>query len=192
MRKSIAHELTKEATSDFERNQLIRYQKRLHYRRIMRRIAAINRSTLISMSFVLLILLGTFLLSLPISHSDGQWGNTLDAFFTATSASCVTGLAVWDTGKDLSLFGQMVLIFLIQVGGIGIMTITTLFNFGLHRKMNIRQRLLVQDSLNQDDPGDVMRVAMSVFKYTFFLEFIISFCFCIYIINRSFSCNLRS
>lgn len=171
MRKSIAHELTKEATSDFERNQLIRYQKRLHYRRIMRRIAAINRSTLIGMSFALLILLGTFLLSLPISHSDGQWGNTLDAFFTATSASCVTGLAVWDTGKDLSLFGQMVLIFLIQVGGIGIMTITTLFNFGLHRKMNIRQRLLVQDSLNQDDPGDVMRVAMSVFKYTFFLEF---------------------
>ena len=51
MRKSIAHELTKEATSDFERNQLIRYQKRLHYRRIMRRIAAINRSTLIGMSF---------------------------------------------------------------------------------------------------------------------------------------------
>ena len=140
MRKSIAHELTKEATSDFERNQLIRYQKRLHYRRIMRRIAAINRSTLIGMSFVLLILLGTFLLSLPISHSDGQWGNTLDAFFTATSASCVTGLAVWDTGKDLSLFGQMVLIFLIQVGGIGIMTITTrtYINSKLGRRYQIR------------------------------------------------------
>ena len=171
MRKSIAHELTKEETSDFERNQLIRYQKRLHYRRVMRRIAAINRSTLIGLSFAILILLGTLLLSLPISHTNGQWANPLDAFFTATSASCVTGLAVWDTGRELSLFGQIVLIFLIQVGGIGIMTISTLFNFGLHRKMNIRQRLLVQDSLNQDDPGEVMHIAMTVFKYTFWMEF---------------------
>ncbi|MGM9569365.1 MAG: TrkH family potassium uptake protein [Phascolarctobacterium sp.] len=171
MRKSIAHELTQEETTDFERNQLIRYQKRLHYRRLMRSIVNINRSTLIGLSFAFLILMGTFLLCLPISHVNGQWAHPLDAFFTATSASCVTGLAVWDTGKELSLFGQIVLICLIQLGGIGLMTISTLFNFGLHRKMNIRQRLLVQDSLNQDDAGEVLHVAMSVFKYTFLLEF---------------------
>ena len=99
MRKSIAHELNKEEASDIERNQLMRYQKRLHYRRLMRQIANINRSTLIGLSFAFLILLGTLLLSLPISHVNGQWANPLDAFFTATSASCVTGLAVWDTGK---------------------------------------------------------------------------------------------
>lgn len=171
MRKSIAHELTKEETSDFERNQLLRYQKRRHFRMLMRKIVNINRSTLIGSSFAFLILLGTLLLSLPISHTDGQWANLLDAFFTATSASCVTGLAVWDTGRDLSLFGQLVLLFLIQVGGIGIMTITSLFNYGLHRRMNIRQRLLVQDSLNQDDPANVMRIALSVLKYTFLTEF---------------------
>ena len=173
MRKSIAHELTKEEASDIERNQLMRYQKRLHYRRLMRQIANINRSTLIGLSFAFLILLGTLLLSLPISHVSGQWANPLDAFFTATSASCVTGLAVWDTGKELSLFGQIVLILLIQLGGIGLMTISTLFNFGLHRRMNIRQRLLVQESLNQDDPGEVMHIAMTVFKYTLWMEFVI-------------------
>ena len=171
MRKSIAHELKKEEINDYERNQLIRYQKRLHYRKLMRKIANINRSTLIGLSFVILILLGAFLLALPISHASGQWGNPLDALFTATSASCVTGLAVWDTGNELSFFGQMVMIFLIQVGGIGIMTISTLFNFGLHKRMNIRQRLLVQDSLNQDDPGEVKRIAFNVFKYTFLTEF---------------------
>ena len=171
MRKSIAHELKKEEINDYERNQLIRYQKRLHYRKLMRKIANINRSTLIGLSFVILILLGAFLLALPISHASGQWGNPLDALFTATSASCVTGLAVWDTGNELSFFGQMVMIFLIQVGGIGIMTISTLFNFGLHKRMNIRQRLLVQYSLNQDDPGEVKRIAFNVFKYTFLTEF---------------------
>ena len=171
MRKSIAHELKKEEINDFERNQLIRYQKRLHYRRLMRRIANINRSTLIGLSFVFLILFGALLLTLPISHADGQWAHPIDALFTATSASCVTGLAVWDTGNELSFFGQMVMIFLIQLGGIGLMTISTLFNFGLHSKLNIRQMLLVQDSLNQDDPGEVKRIAFNVFKYTFLTEF---------------------
>ena len=171
MRKSIAHELKKEEINDFERNQLIRYQKRLHYRRLMRRIANINRSTLIGLSFVFLILFGALLLTLPISHANGQWAHPIDALFTATSASCVTGLAVWDTGNELSFFGQMVMIFLIQLGGIGLMTISTLFNFGLHRKLNIRQMLLVQDSLNQDDPGEVKRIAFNVFKYTFLTEF---------------------
>lgn len=170
MRKSIEHELKQEHTADIERNQLIRYQKRLQYRKLMRAIVNINRSTLIGLSFVFLILLGTILLSLPIAHVNGQWANPLDAFFTATSASCVTGLAVWDTGRELSLFGQLVLLFLIQVGGLGLMTITTLFNFGLHKKMNIRQRLLVQDSLNQEDSGNIMYIAWSVLKYTFVVE----------------------
>ena len=148
MRKSIAHELTKEEASDIERNQLMRYQKRLHYRRLMRQIANINRSTLIGLSFAFLILLGTLLLSLPISHVNGQWANPLDAFFTATSASCVTGLAVWDTGKELSLFGQIVLILLIQLGGIGLMTISTLFNFGLQggRKCSQSCRTCIKNS----------------------------------------------
>ena len=182
MRKSIAHELTKEEASDIERNQLMRYQKRLHYRRLMRSIANVNRSTLIGLSFVFLILLGTLLLSLPIAHVNGQWAHPLDAFFTATSASCVTGLAVWDTGRELTLFGQLVLLFLIQVGGLGLMTITTLVNFGLHKKMNIRQRLLVQDSLNQEDSGNVLYIALSVLKYTFVVELcfgtILAFYFC--------------
>ena len=171
MRKSIEHELTHADGHDLERSQLLRYQKRLHMRKFFKSIAAINRSTLIGLSFVFLIVLGTILLMLPIAHVNGQWANPLDALFTATSASCVTGLAVWDTGKELSLFGQLVLLFLIQVGGLGLMTITTLFNFGLHKKMNIRQRLLVQDSLNQEDPGNVMHIALNVLKYTFLVEF---------------------
>ena len=185
MRKSIEHELKQENTADFERNQLIRYQKRLHYRKLMSSIANVNRSTLIGLSFVFLILLGTLLLSLPIAHVNGQWAHPLDAFFTATSASCVTGLAVWDTGRELTLFGQLVLLFLIQVGGLGLMTITTLVNFGLHKKMNIRQRLLVQDSLNQEDSGNVLYIALSVLKYTFVVELcfgtILAFYFCYFL-----------
>lgn len=135
-------------------------------------LVKINRSSLIGFSFAVLIFVGTILLSLPIAHTNGQWGNVLDALFTATSASCVTGLAVWDTGNEFTLFGQLVLIFLIQVGGIGIMTITTLFNYGLKRRMNIRQRLLVQDSLNQEDSSNVMHVALTVLRYTLMMEFI--------------------
>ena len=85
----------------------------------------------IAISFVLMILVGAFLLSLPISSRTREWTPFLDSLFTSTSATCVTGLVVYDTYTHWSLFGQLVLLFLIQVGGLGFITIMCLFfHFG--------------------------------------------------------------
>ncbi len=130
-----------------------------------------NRSMLVAFSFMALIAVGTFLLMLPASNTNGQWLPIIDALFTATSASCVTGLAVLDTGKDLTIFGQVVLIMLIQMGGLGLMTITTLFSIGLGKRINIGQRLLVQESLNQDKPVGVLNMVIDIAKYTLMIEF---------------------
>ena len=73
--------------------------------RLLHLVYSLNRSTLIAFSFMAIILVGTFLLMLPISNTSGKWLPVIDALFTATSASCVTGLAVLDTGKDLTIFG---------------------------------------------------------------------------------------
>src|SRR3989338_770735 len=82
-------------------------------------------SRILIIGFLILILSGTFLLMLPMATVEGRVG-FIDALFTATSASCVTGLTVLDTGTTYSFFGQMVILFLIQIGGIGIMTFSTL------------------------------------------------------------------
>lgn len=82
---------------------------------------------MVALTFLGLILAGAFLLMLPISHRDGMWMPFLDALFTATSASCVTGLVVCDTGKVFSLFGQLVIIGLIQLGGLGLMLLPRFF-----------------------------------------------------------------
>lgn len=170
LRRKIWYTFTKQNAIDA---QAITQRQKITFLQILLRWSLnINRSTLIGLSFVMLIFAGTLLLSLPVAHQNGQWAHPLDALFTATSASCVTGLVVWDTANELTLFGQLVLVFLIQVGGIGIMTISTLFSIGFDRRMKIRQLLLVQESLNQDVPSNVMHVALNVLKYTFITEFI--------------------
>ena len=137
---------------------------------LLRSVLGINRSMLVALSFALLIGLGTLLLMLPWANTNGQWRPLLDALFTATSASCVTGLAVLDTGRDLTLFGQLVVIALIQIGGLGIMTITSLLSMGLGKRINIRQRLLIQESLNQDEPGGVLHITKNIVRYTLLME----------------------
>lgn len=140
--------------------------------RLVHLFFSLNRSMMILFSFAAVIVVGTVLLMLPIAHTNGQWLPFVDALFTATSAACVTGLAVLDTGRDLSIFGQVVLIILIQIGGVGLMTITTLFSIGLGKRINIGQRLLIQESLNQGAPEGVIRMALDILKYTFIIEFV--------------------
>lgn len=139
---------------------------------LLRYIFNLNRSMIVAATFAALILVGTFLLMLPISNTQGEWMPFIDALFTATSATCVTGLAVVDTGKYFTFFGETVLILLIQVGGLGIMTLTTLFSVGLGKRINIRHRLLIQESLNQEGPSGVIKMAMAIVKYTLIIEFI--------------------
>ena len=91
----------------------------------------LTNTRLLAISFAAVILFGTLLLCFPFSSAAGEWTNPVDALFTATTATCVTGLVVKDTGTYWSLFGQIVILTLIQVGGIGFMTLITLFSFFL-------------------------------------------------------------
>lgn len=130
-----------------------------------------NGSQMVALSFMLLILTGALLFMLPISTQDRQGLTFLDALFTATSATCVTGLTVIDVGHQLSWFGKMVLIGLIQVGGLGIMTMTTLVMVIAGRKVSLRERLLLQESMNQTEISGVVRIALNIIKYTLIIEF---------------------
>ena len=141
-------------------------------KKFLQLIFNLNRSMVVAAAFAGVILAGTFLLMLPISNIHGEWMPVIDALFTATSATCVTGLAVVDTGKYFTWFGKTVLIILIQIGGLGIMTLTTLFSVGLGRRINIRHRLLIQESLNQEGPSGIIKMALSIVKYTLLIEFV--------------------
>ncbi len=112
------------------------------------RIKASSPARVISVSFALVIALGTLLLMLPFSSRDGSVTPFLNALFTATSATCVTGLVVYDTFLHWSLFGQLVIIGLIQIGGLGLVTFTTFFNLVLGRKLGLRGLQLAQESIN--------------------------------------------
>lgn len=108
---------------------------------------------LIVISFFLLIALGTALLTLPLSSASGRFSNPLDALFTATSATCVTGLSVVDTTSHWSPFGQAVVLGLIQLGGLGLSTFATGFSLLVHRRLGLREMLLTGEASGGDMPG---------------------------------------
>lgn len=125
-----------------------------------------------AISFLSIIILGTFLLMLPVSSQKGQWLPFIDALFTATSAVCVTGLAVVDIGNYFSLFGQTVIITLIQCGGIGLMTFATLIIVPFGSKINFRERSMLRESLNQTSNQGIIRLVIAIVKMSFAIEFI--------------------
>ena len=115
--------------------------------------ARIRPAQLLVLSFALVIALGTVLLSLPAAVQNGKPLPLVDAFFTATSATCVTGLAVVDTGTRFSTFGQIVILICIQVGGIGLMTFTTVFLVATGRRLAIADRIVIQESFHHSPTG---------------------------------------
>lgn len=125
---------------------------------------------LIIFSFLFMITLGTILLALPISSTDGEGLSLIDAFFVSTSASCVTGLTVVDAKNDLTLFGQIVLLMLIQIGGLGIMTVATLVMHNLGYRFTKKDFLVLQQSLNQETGEHFWAVIRHMIKYTFIVE----------------------
>lgn len=126
-------------------------------------------STIVVLSFFILIIVGTFILMLPFSTVGGHI-SLIDALFTATSAVCVTGLVVVDTGSSFTLGGQLVILSLIQTGGLGLMTFSTFFYSFLTKKLSIKDRLLIQESLTQFPFKDFGSFLKSIFLYTFFIE----------------------
>lgn len=121
--------------------------------------------------FALIILIGGTLLSLPISSAKGESLPFLDALFTATSATCVTGLVVVDTGTTFSVFGQIVIILLIQVGGLGFMTMATLVAFVLKKRISLKERLILQEAMNQGSMEGIVRLIRKVIFYSLTIEF---------------------
>lgn len=130
----------------------------------------LNASQIVALTFFLLIGVGACLLTLPFASADGQSMPFIDALFTATSAACVTGLIVVDTGTHFTTFGHTVIILLIQIGGLGIMAITTLVSLAMGKKINLRQRRIIQESINSYESGGVVRLMKRVLLYTLVLE----------------------
>ncbi|CAG7647340.1 TrkH family potassium uptake protein [Paenibacillus allorhizosphaerae] len=129
--------------------------------------------------FAAIILTGAVLLSLPIASASGTPLRFLDALFTATSATCVTGLVVVDTGTFFSKFGQVVIILLIQVGGLGFMTMSTLFAFMLKKRISLKERLILQEAMNQGSMEGIVRLIRKVIRYSLTIEFIAAVVFSI-------------
>jgi trk system potassium uptake protein TrkH len=127
---------------------------------------------ILALGFAGLIVVGALLLMTPMASKTGQSLSFVDALFTATSAVCVTGLIVVDTGTYFSLFGQIVVIVLIQAGGLGIMTMATLMALIMRRKIQLRERLIMQEALNHMTVSGVVRLTQYIIFATFFLEFI--------------------
>jgi len=124
----------------------------------------------ICLGFLAVITIGTLLLMLPISMSDGSWNNPLIAIFTATSAVCVTGLSVVDVGTFYSFWGQLFLVLLVQVGGLGYMTATTLLLLLLGRKFGLREKIAIQQSLDQPGLSGVVELVRSIIAMTLIFE----------------------
>ena len=127
-------------------------------------------SRVLVFGFAGVILFGALLLTLPQATQDGLALPFLNAAFTATSAVCVTGLVVVDTASTFTLFGQWVILFLIQVGGLGFMTFATLFAMLLGRKITLKERLLLQEALNQVSVEGIVRLTKSILKISFAIE----------------------
>jgi trk system potassium uptake protein TrkH len=134
------------------------------------RTRALSPAQLLSLHIAGLITAGGLLLSLPIAAAPGTSVPVLDAFFTSTSAVCVTGLIVRDTPVDYSLFGQIVIMLLIQAGGLGYMTISTVLTLALRRRTTMQERLTLADALNVSSMEGLLRFAATVAALTLAFE----------------------
>lgn len=124
----------------------------------------------VALSFLVIIFLGAFLLVLPVSIAEGKNISFVDALFMSTSATCVTGLSTISVIDDLSLFGQLVLVALMQVGGLGIMTLSASMTIFLGRSFEMRDRVAMQDVLDVSSVSELYKVIVDIVRFTFFIE----------------------
>ena len=124
----------------------------------------------IILSFLGLILVGSFLLCTPLASNTGQWWTFIDALFTGTSAVCVTGLTVVDTAVHFSVFGQIVLLVLIQIGGFGFISVSALILLAAGKKLTYKSRVTLQESLNRDFNQGVVKLLKQIAIVIFSIE----------------------
>ena len=121
------------------------------------------------LGFATVILIGAFLLTLPISTEDGNGLSFLNALFTSTSATCVTGLVVVDTGDTFTVFGELIILLLIQIGGLGFMTFASFFLL-LGKRISLKERLLLRESLNNVSIGGIVKLVKRILIFTAVIE----------------------
>ena len=136
----------------------------------MKKKFSLSTTHMIMLSFLLVILVGSLLLSLPISSASGKAVPYLDALFTATTATCVTGLVTVPTVTTWSLFGHIVILVLIQIGGLGVITIMSAIMILLQKRMGINNRLLLQDAFNLNSLSGIVRFVIRVLLGTLLVE----------------------
>ena len=129
-----------------------------------------SQMQVISLGFFLIIMSGTLLLGLPISSRSGEATPFLDCLFTATSATCVTGLVTVDTYSHWSVFGQCVILLMIQIGGLGFMTIATFFFLLMNKKLGLREREILSESINSLQIGGILKLAKRIIAVTAVME----------------------
>jgi len=130
----------------------------------------LTSTQIIVLGFLLAIIVGTFLLQIPIATAKGQETDFLTAMFTATTSICVTGLVVVDTFSHWSIFGQIIILILIQIGGFGVITLYSGIMMLMKKKFSLSTRLLIQDYYNLDSIHGLIRFLIRVIKDTFFIE----------------------
>ncbi|MCH4888652.1 Trk family potassium uptake protein [Acidaminobacter sp. JC074] len=130
----------------------------------------LNPAQILVLGFALIILVGGILLSTPFVTQTGESTGFLKALFTSTSAVCVTGLVVVDTGTHWNMAGQIIILILIQIGGLGIMTMATSVALIIGRKISLRSRLIMQEALNQFTIQGVVRLTKYIIITTFVIE----------------------
>ncbi len=137
---------------------------------VRNRLRKATPTKIIIMGYFFIILFGALLLMLPISTRTGEVTPFLDALFTSTSATCVTGLVVQDTYAYWSLFGQWVILGLIQIGGLGFITMMVIVSIFTRRKIGLKQRVMMQESISAHQTGGIIRLTQLVFRTTLLLE----------------------
>ena len=141
------------------------------------KIQSMRPVRIIPLSFLAVILLGTLLLLLPFSTAAGERTDLLTAAFTATTSVCVTGLVVVDTYAHWSVFGKIVILFLIQLGGLGIITVVSALMLILKKHISLRSRILIHDSFNLTSTRGLLRFLMRVMRATFLVEGLGALCY---------------
>ena len=131
-----------------------------------------SSARIILFGFIIMIFVGASILSLPISSRSGEFTPFIDALFTATSASCVTGLIVYDTATHWSVFGKIIIIAMIQCRGLGVVTMLTVFTQVTGKKIGLRDRATLQSALSAPQIGGIVRLTSFIFKATIIIEMI--------------------
>ena len=136
----------------------------------MKKRISLSTTQMILLSFLLAILVGSFLRVLPFASASGKSVSYIDALFTATTSVCVTGLVTLPTVSAWSVFGQVVILFLIQIGGLGIVTILSGLMISFHKKMGLGDRMLIQDAFNLNSLSGIVKFIKRVLIGTFIVE----------------------